>query len=64
VLATRFGHHAARLVIEGRFGRMVTLQGGRIGSVAIADVANTQRTVPPDHELLAMARDIGVCLGE
>jgi 6-phosphofructokinase 1 len=51
-------------VIEGRFGRMVTLQGGRIGSVAIADVANTQRTVPPDHELLAMARDIGVCLGE
>ena len=30
----------------------------------IADVANTQRTVPPDHELLAMARDIGVCLGE
>lgn len=64
VLATRFGHHAARLVVEGRFGRMVTLQGGQIGSVPIADVANTQRTVPLDHELLAMARDICVCLGE
>ena len=64
VLATRFGHHAARMVIEGGFGRMVTLQNGRIGSVAIADVANTQRKVPHNHELVVMARDIGVCLGE
>lgn len=64
VLATRFGHHAAQLVIQGQFGRMVTLQDGRIGSVPMADVANTQRTVPADHELIATARDIGVCLGE
>jgi 6-phosphofructokinase 1 len=42
---------------------MVTLQHGRIGSVAIADVANTQRTVPLDRPA-AMARDIGICLGE
>ena len=64
VLATRFGHHAAQLVRGGQFGRMVTLAGGQIGSVPIADVANTQRTVPPGHELVAMARDIGVCLGD
>lgn len=64
VLATRFGHHAAQLVLEGRFGHMVTLRNGRIGSVAIADVANTQRTVPPDHDLMAVARDIGICLGD
>ncbi len=63
VLATRFGHHAARLVTEGQFGRMATLQGGQIGSVPIAEVANTQRKVPLDHELIAIARDIGVCLG-
>ena len=63
VLATRFGHHAARLVINGQFGRMATLQGGQIGSVPIAEVANTQRTVPLEHELVAIARDIGVCLG-
>jgi 6-phosphofructokinase 1 len=64
VLATRFGHYAARLVIDGQFGRMATLQGGQIGSVPIAEVANTQRTVPLAHELVATARDIGVCLGE
>ena len=64
VLATQFGHHAAQLVLGGQLGHMVTLQNGRIGSVAIADVANTQRTVPPGHELITVARDIGVCFGD
>jgi len=64
VLATRFGHHAARLVMQGDFGRMVTLQQGDIRSVAIADVADSQRTVSRNHPLLEVARDIGVCLGE
>ena len=64
VLATRFGHHAAQLVIAGQLDRMVTLQDGRIGSVEIARVANTQRKVPPNHDLITMARDIGVCLGD
>jgi phosphofructokinase-like protein len=64
VLATRFGHHAAQLLLQGQWGRMVTLHGGAIDSVQIEQVANTQRTVPLDHELLTMARDIGVCLGD
>ena len=64
VLATRFGHHAAQLVMQERFGHMVTLQQGQISSVAIAQVANTQRKVAPGHELITMARDIGVCLGD
>ncbi|MDU7588416.1 MAG: 6-phosphofructokinase, partial [Acidovorax sp.] len=64
VLATRFGHRAAQLVIDGQFGHMVTLQGGHIASVPIAQVANTQRKVPLDHELIAIARAIDVCLGE
>ena len=64
VLATRFGHHAAELVLAQRFGEMVTLDGARIGSVPIARVANVQRKVTPEHELVTMARDIGVCLGD
>lgn len=63
VLATQFGHHAAQLILDGQFGRMVTLQDGKIGSVEIAKVANTQRRIALDHPLLAMARDIGICLG-
>jgi ATP-dependent phosphofructokinase / diphosphate-dependent phosphofructokinase len=63
VLATQFGTEAASLVRRGAFGRMVTLQGGALGSVALAEVAGRNRTVPLDHPLLACARQIGVCLG-
>ena len=54
VLATRFGHDAAQVVLQGDFGCMVTLQGGQIGSVAMADVANTRRGVPLDHEFITV----------
>ena len=64
VLATRFGHRAAQLVLAREWGRMVTLQHGEIGSVALGDVANTQRTVPLDHDLVTTARDIGICFGD
>jgi ATP-dependent phosphofructokinase / diphosphate-dependent phosphofructokinase len=64
VLATQFGHHAAQLILAGQFGRMVTLQNGKIDSVPIASVANTQRKIGLDDALLTMARDIGICLGE
>ena len=63
VLATRFGWHAAELVQQGRFGRMVALQGDAVGSVALADVAGRNRPVPADHALLAAARGMGVSLG-
>lgn len=64
VLATRFGHEAAQLVMQGQFGRMVTLLQGAIGNVDISSVANTQRKIPLEHELLKTARDIGICLGD
>ena len=63
VLATRYGVHAAELVAAGSFGRMVALQGERVTSVALADVAGRVRQVPPDHELLRAARGTGVLLG-
>ena len=63
VLATHFGTHAAAMVRRGEFNRMVTLQGGVLGSVALAEVAGRNRCVPLDHPLLACARQIGVCLG-
>lgn len=64
VLASRYGHKAAQMVLAGESSRMVTLHNGRIGSVPIEQVANTQRKVAADHELLVMARDIGICLGD
>ena len=64
VLATQYGNQAAQLVMQGRFNRMVTLQRGQLGSIALADVAHRHRQVPLDHPLLLTARQIGVSLGD
>src|SRR5690606_10385106 len=47
-LATAFGAYAAAMVADGFHGRMVALQENRLRSVALQDVANRTRTVPPD----------------
>jgi 6-phosphofructokinase 1 len=64
VLATRFGVAATDLLCAGRFGEMVCLKGGDIGSVPISDVARAPRLVPPDHPLVRAARKLGVSFGE
>lgn len=64
VLATRFGHHAARMVLRGEFDRMVVLRGECCDSVPLVDVAGLNRTVPADHPLLAATRALGVSLGQ
>ena len=63
VLATRYGWHAAELVRQRRFGRMVALQGSEIVSHEIAAIAGQSRPVPPGHPLLQVARGTGVMLG-
>ncbi|MEY8875205.1 MAG: 6-phosphofructokinase [Leptothrix sp. (in: b-proteobacteria)] len=63
VLATQYGHAAAQLIQRGEFNRMVTLQGGALTSVSLAEVAGQNRCVPADHPLLVCAREIGICLG-
>jgi len=47
VLATRFGIAAIDLVHEGKFGLMVAIQGNRIGSVPLKDIAGKRKTVDP-----------------
>lgn len=63
VLATQYGHAAAQLVAEGDFNRVVVLQGDRITSVPLAEVAGRSRPVPVDHPLLRTAIDTGISLG-
>jgi 6-phosphofructokinase 1 len=64
LLATRYGHAAAHLIAEGRFGRMVALHGIDIIDVPIEDAVAHLKTVPRDHPLIAAARSIGTCFGE
>jgi ATP-dependent phosphofructokinase / diphosphate-dependent phosphofructokinase len=64
VLATRFGYHAAQLVLRGEWGRMVTLAGESCASVPLAQVAGRRRDVPLDHPMLAAVTGLGLSLGQ
>ena len=64
ILGTRFGVHAAHLCYHDNTGHLVALRGQEIVSVPLeAAVANTKR-VPPDGELVMVARSMGIELGE
>ena len=62
-LATAYGAYAAALVADGQYGRMAALQQGRLTSVALAEVANRQRTVSPDAPMVATAMAVGTSFG-
>jgi 6-phosphofructokinase 1 len=64
VLATQFGHRAVEMIVAGEFNQMVAMQRGRLTSVPIADVADQQRRVPPDHALVTASRATGACFGD
>jgi 6-phosphofructokinase 1 len=54
VLGTRFGIKAVELVLEGKFGQMVSLQGNKIVAVPIEEGTGTLKTL--DMELYRIAR--------
>lgn len=63
ILGTRYGVGAVRLVAEGGFTRMVALKGTRVESVTLAEAVGELRRVPPDGELVAAAKAVGVSFG-
>lgn len=64
ILATTLGHRAMELIRDGRFGRMVAVQSGRVSDVAIEDVGGRQRTIEADNPVLAAARSVYTEFGE
>jgi 6-phosphofructokinase 1 len=64
LLATRFGVKAVQLVVEDRFGRMVSHQPPDTLDVPIEDAIDRIRTVPPDGDVVRTARALGISLGD
>jgi 6-phosphofructokinase len=64
VLATRFGHAAAALALQRRFGVMLALQSDACVPVALEAVAGRSRRVSPGDERVQAARALGVHLGQ
>jgi ATP-dependent phosphofructokinase / diphosphate-dependent phosphofructokinase len=64
LLATRFGVSAVRLIVEGRFGRMVSYQPPDTADVPLALAIHRVRTVPPNGALVRTARALGISFGD
>jgi ATP-dependent phosphofructokinase / diphosphate-dependent phosphofructokinase len=64
VLATRFGSFAIDLVRKGQFGVMAALRSPDIVAVPLESVVGRQRTVPPDSDVVQVARNLGMSLGD
>lgn len=64
ILSTRYGKAAVDLIMEGKFGNMVSLRGGKISYAPLEDVIGQQKNVDPEGELVNVARSIGISFGD
>lgn len=64
VLATQFGVKAFEMVLEGRFGEMVSYRHPNIISVPLVEAVMQPNLVDPDYYLVKTARGIGISFGE
>ncbi len=62
-LSTRMGGHATELIVNGEYGRMVTLKGSSISSIPLAEVSGKLNLVTPDHDLVVQGKRMGICFG-
>ncbi|MCI1964665.1 MAG: 6-phosphofructokinase [Oscillospiraceae bacterium] len=63
ILATRFGAAAAELVLQEKYGYMVSLKNNLITHVPLKDVAGKLKSVPKDCELIKTALDTDISFG-
>ena len=64
VLATQYGAHAVRLIVEGRLGEMICYHPPEMDSVPIMQAVNRIRTVDADGAAVQAARALGICFGD
>lgn len=62
-LGTLFGAHAAELIHEGKFGRMVSKLGNDITDVPLSEVAGKLRLVTPVTPLVKQGKQMGISFG-
>ena len=62
-IATRLGGHATELIAAGKFGRMVCLNGDKVSSIDLSEVAGKTKLVPADHDLIKQGSNMGISFG-
>lgn len=63
ILGTLLGGHAAELIHEKKFGRMVAKLGNAISDVPLSEVGGKLRLVTADHELVVQGKRMGISFG-
>jgi len=64
VLATQYGAHAVRLIVEGRLGEMICYHPPQMESVPIAEAVNRIRQVDRCGAAVQAARALGISFGD
>lgn len=63
-LASRYGAAAVRLAAAGMHGSMVSLQGGVVRHVSLAEALAVPKRVNVHSDAVQTARDMGICMGD
>jgi len=63
VLATRIGVHAAELIRDNVFGVSVAMTGNEVGHNPLGEIAGKTKYVPVDHQMIDVARSMGISFG-
>jgi 6-phosphofructokinase 1 len=64
VLATQYGAHAVRLIVERRFGEMICYNPPEMSSVPIIEAVHQIRIVDADGPAVQAARALGISFGD
>lgn len=64
ILSTRYGSYAVDLLMQGKFGNMVALQGSELGYESLENVIGANKGVAEDSYWVKTARLIGMNLGD
>ena len=64
VLATQYGAHAVRLIVENRLGEMICYHPPHMESVPIAEAVNRIRQVDRCGAAVQAARALGISFGD
>ncbi len=64
ILSTRYGAYAVELLMQGKFGNMVTLNGSELGYDSLENVIGKNKAVEEESYWIQTARSIKMCLGD
>ena len=64
IIATEFGVKAFELVLEGKFGQMVSHKNNTITDVPLSEAIDKYNFIEADNFLLTTARGLDICLGD